>query len=232
MLTDDLMEVDYTKPATRKSDGRLALIATAERLFAEFGVSGVSLRQINEASGARNASAVHYHFKSREGLVMAILEHRIGVVDARRQAHLDMLEEEGRLDDLRAVIGAIVRPIAQVLAPPPDQSHYLRFLERVVRDPVFDAARQLPEITGWQRTNARLSAFVAYLPPEVATLRIDLTWEHAITGLGSIETRLARGELAEADIPLRLETLIDVLTAGFIAPVSPDCQRAFGDRRG
>ena len=52
---------------------RQRLIAAAETLFAERGVEGVSLREINAVAGMRNATALQYHFHDRYGLVKAIL---------------------------------------------------------------------------------------------------------------------------------------------------------------
>ena len=50
-------------------DTRERLIDAAESLFAEHGIGGVSLREINRAAGARNAVAVQYHFGDREGII-------------------------------------------------------------------------------------------------------------------------------------------------------------------
>ena len=43
------------------------LVAAAETLFAGAGVDAVSLREINAAAGAGNASAIQYHFGDRAG---------------------------------------------------------------------------------------------------------------------------------------------------------------------
>ena len=63
---------------------REKLIIAAEQLFAERGIQDVSLRQINNAAGQRNASATHYHFGSRDTLVRAIFEFRMTGIDQRR----------------------------------------------------------------------------------------------------------------------------------------------------
>ena len=46
------------------------LLDEAERLFARGGVQGVTTREITEAAQQRNTSAVTYHFRSRQGLLL------------------------------------------------------------------------------------------------------------------------------------------------------------------
>jgi AcrR family transcriptional regulator len=50
------------------------IVLAAERLFAERGLDGVSLREIGAAVGNANNSAVQYHFGSKDQLVRAIFE--------------------------------------------------------------------------------------------------------------------------------------------------------------
>jgi len=63
----------------------LQLLLTAERLFAEHGFAGVSLRQIATEAGSANNSAVVYHFGSKEGLVGAIFAYRLPQLMQRRE---------------------------------------------------------------------------------------------------------------------------------------------------
>ena len=46
---------------------------TAERLFAERGLAGVSLSQIGIAAGQKNNAVVHYDFGSRDSLIREIV---------------------------------------------------------------------------------------------------------------------------------------------------------------
>jgi AcrR family transcriptional regulator len=78
--------------------GREALLEAASRLFAEDGVSGVSLRRIAEEAGVTPAM-VHYYFGSKEGLYDALLERtfsrvleRVGAVIARGGALAELLD--------------------------------------------------------------------------------------------------------------------------------------------
>lgn len=56
------------------TDTRGRILAAATRLFAELGFNGASVRQICEAAGV-SKPVVYYHFASRDGLLMAVLQN-------------------------------------------------------------------------------------------------------------------------------------------------------------
>lgn len=68
----------------RSHETRERILDEAELLFARRGVQGTTTREIVEASGQRNASAVTYHFGSREALLLEVLARRGAPVDERR----------------------------------------------------------------------------------------------------------------------------------------------------
>ena len=110
------------------------LISAAEQLFAIHGIDGVSLREINRVAGARNGSALQYHFKDRNGLVRAVMAKHHREIEARRHAMLDAYEAEGR-DDLRALTGALVRPLAAKLDDPDGGPQFLQVHADVLNRP-------------------------------------------------------------------------------------------------
>ncbi|MER5325866.1 TetR family transcriptional regulator [Streptosporangium roseum] len=77
---------------TRLAGTRERLIAAAEELFSTRGIEAVSLNEIVRASGARNATALQYHFGDRAGLLRAVLDKHGRDVDERRHAMLDAYE--------------------------------------------------------------------------------------------------------------------------------------------
>ena len=107
---------------------REALIAVAERLFAERGVDAVPVGDVVKAAGQRNSSAVQYHFGNKAGLLQAILEPHQARLDARRA---EMLDDLGEQPGLEALIEALVRPLASLLD---DESgrHYIRIRAQLV----------------------------------------------------------------------------------------------------
>lgn len=96
------------------SDVREALIRAAEMLFAERGSDQVSLREINAAAGATNASAVQYHFGDRRGLVRAVLMKHDLTIEPHRHQLLDNYEADPG-SNLRVLAAALVVPLAAEL---------------------------------------------------------------------------------------------------------------------
>jgi AcrR family transcriptional regulator len=72
---------------------RERILRAAERLFAEHGYSGVSLRTIMAEAGANTAS-VHYYFRGKEGLLRALFDMRTGPMNAERVRLLDVCQNE------------------------------------------------------------------------------------------------------------------------------------------
>jgi AcrR family transcriptional regulator len=101
---------DVTADGRRVAVGdatRLRLIESAERLVAERGVDSVSVREITAAAGANSAS-IHYHVRSKEGLLRAVLAHRAEFMRERRLRYLQELDSED--PSLDAIARAMVRP--------------------------------------------------------------------------------------------------------------------------
>jgi AcrR family transcriptional regulator len=121
---------------------REALLREAERLFARHGLHQVQLRQIVVAAGQRNASAISYHFGSREGLLDEILLRHGDPTDIARGVLLDRVGVDGSTRDL---VAALVVPYAAHLATPEGRD-YLRIVSQLSAR--FSAWRQAPPGTG------------------------------------------------------------------------------------
>jgi AcrR family transcriptional regulator len=87
----------------RRETTRAKLIDSAEEMFAEAGIEGVSLRQIGIAIGSANTTVIAYHFGSKEALIEAILQDRMPQLEARRAELLTIAEQEGQSLDIEAL---------------------------------------------------------------------------------------------------------------------------------
>jgi AcrR family transcriptional regulator len=88
------------------------LLDAAARLFAERGVEAVSIAEIVRSAGQRNSSALHYHFGSRDAVLVALLERHVPDIRSRRLELLE-LARAAPGDDPRAAAEAIVRPVTE-----------------------------------------------------------------------------------------------------------------------
>ncbi len=125
---------------TRLRDGsvssatRARILAAAERLFAERGYHGVSLRQIGDEADAQIA-LINYHFGTKDMLYRAVFENRLKPVSERRQAALAAaLACEGGRPTIEAVLDAFARSWIE-LRDTEDGCSYTRLIAREVNDP-------------------------------------------------------------------------------------------------
>ncbi|MCU1499814.1 MAG: TetR family transcriptional regulator [Acidimicrobiales bacterium] len=205
--------------------GRDQLLAAAEQLYAERGIDGVSLREIAATAGARNASALQYHFGDRSGLLRAVLAKHRPVVEARRHALLDAYDAAGE-PDLRALAAALVRPLAAALADPggPGYLQVLSDLANRPRPAVDPASIEDPtdSLFRWRATvEPLLSAEAVVLHRRFLAIRFTLAEV-------SRRTRDRRGR----DDELFTSDLVDLVTGLLAAPVSPETTGIAGARLG
>ncbi len=98
---------------SQADDTRHRLIEAATREFAEHGIHAASLLEITRQAGQRNRGAVHYHFGSREGMLVAVLEQRVDFL-AEREKELLARARSLPDDDLASVVEAFVRPSVEL----------------------------------------------------------------------------------------------------------------------
>lgn len=191
------------------------MIDVAERLFAERGIGGVSLREVGAAAGQRNNSAAQYHFGSKDGLLAALFERRMATINERRLALLASVPD----GDVHGIVDAWFRPYAEaVLVDPP--TGYAGFVAQVVSHPAFEAFRQSGrQVTaGLDEAMSRLGEALTALPAEVATARLRLAAVAAVHGFADLERRIALGE-PPPPIDRVMGNLADALTGLLTAPV-------------
>jgi TetR/AcrR family transcriptional regulator, regulator of cefoperazone and chloramphenicol sensitivity len=149
------------------------LMQAGERLFARNGVDRVRLREINELAGQRNSSALHYHFGSRDGLVLAILRRHQDEVDAAVARQLDQWDREGHQPDVREIAAAVVRPEAEKLNSPSGRD-FLRIVPYVVPglSATLRQGRAHPLTPQTRRVLDLFETRIAELPEEVRRERL------------------------------------------------------------
>jgi len=142
----------------------LKIVVAAERLFAQHGIDGVSLRQIATAAGSANNSAVHYYFGSKRGLIVAIFRYRLPqLINERR-----LLAARSDPDDLRSQLEAHFLPVLS-LAESTD-NHYVSFVEQLQRHDLASRDSLLDLPAEGVRSNDAFREQVHHLLPDLPDL--------------------------------------------------------------
>lgn len=87
----------------------------AERLFASKGVNATLVSDIVDGAGQRNPSALRYHFGSKEGVLVAILDRHQQRVEQRRSAIIAGWPAPGPTTPQDAM-HVLVQPLVDLLA--------------------------------------------------------------------------------------------------------------------
>ncbi|MQA93638.1 MAG: TetR family transcriptional regulator [Streptosporangiales bacterium] len=155
-----------TPRPTRGSRTRALIVDVAERLFAERGIAAVSNRQIGEAAGQGNNSAVGYHFGTKADLVRAIVRRHTEAMEHRRAELIAELDDSAELRDW---VGCLVRPVTDHLASLPAPTWFGRFLaqadaEPTLRQVIIDEVAGTPAM---RRVVEGLARLRPHLPEQV-----------------------------------------------------------------
>src|SRR5690348_1783196 len=118
-------------PPMASDQTRSAILAAAERLYADRGFGDVTLRDI-VAEANVNLAAVNYHFGSKDELIAELFVTRSLALNRERLRELRAAEEAGNgradiADVLRALVGPTLRGC---LGPERDRSTAARFMIR------------------------------------------------------------------------------------------------------
>ncbi len=190
------------------------LLDATERLIGEHGVNGVSVRAINAAADS-NVAAAHYHFGSKEALVAAALERRMGPLAAHRLAMLDDLGTMRR-PPVHRVVEALVLPLAR-FCDTEDGRYYIRFLATLDRsgEPwrglLTDAFS--PQ---WKRLEPVLAMALPDLSEEVRRFRFSVAASTLLDVLANPGRHLGGDQavpLPAAIVPDLIELITGALTA-------------------
>lgn len=211
---------EKTARADRAGATREVILMTAERLFAEHGVFGVSNRQISEAAGQGNNAAVGYHFGTKTDLVRAIARRHTEQIEQRR---VRMLAGLGAEPDVRDWLNCLIRPQTEHLTEAGPPTWFARFGAQVMTDPglrqiMVEESLSSPSL---QQIVDGLRRSLPALPPEVLRERGDMARLLMVHLLAEYERGLADGTpVPRATWDDTATGLIDALAGLWSAPVT------------
>jgi AcrR family transcriptional regulator len=205
------------------ADTPARIIAAAEQLFAEGGEDATSLRAITRAA-AVNVAAVHYHFGGRDELLRAVLDRKLGPLNARRLDLLDAaVAAHGPVVPVDGLLRAFLRPDLDLVAElrASGQVAFCRFMGRAYSQPG-------PAVAGFMRGQfaliaARLYPLLRAALPDVAPaeleIRMGLVVAVVTAQFAGATPPGEPGPLGTDDIDEQLDRLVAFLAPGLAAPV-------------
>lgn len=131
-------------PQPTPTDTRSALLESAQRLIAERGLGTVSVKDITRAAGARNPSAVHYHFGNLEALIKEVFIQRYRAIEEARALRLSKVDEADVARRLVALIAAAIGPFMECCLDEEGRL-YVRFCLQFSSDPRFNLLELVTE---------------------------------------------------------------------------------------
>jgi AcrR family transcriptional regulator len=206
----------------RANATRELILATADRLFAEHGVFAVSNRQISEAAGQGNNTAVGYHFGAKADLVRAIARKHSAPIEELRQR---MVAEVGDSRDVRDWISCLIRPVAEHLAAVGSPTWFARFGAQVMTDPALrpimvDESLSAPSLV---RILDGLERCLPDMPDEVRAERADMARQLLVHMVAERERALADGTPTPRLTWAEAATgIVDALVGMWLAPITAD----------
>lgn len=214
--------MNRTEPRTGRGAGtREAIMKAAERLYAEHGLSGVSNRQIGEAAGQGNTTAVSYHFGSKATLVRAIMTRHGTEVDLIRTRYVEAV---GDSTDLRDWVRCLLRPVTDHNAAIGAPSWHARFSVQVMTDPLMRTLVADESLTrdSLRRTLKGLGTCLhPIVPPDVRPARAEMA-RHLITHTCAEQERALAEDPADAGAAWKrtADALEDALVGLLAAPTT------------
>lgn len=197
-----------------RQNTKAALIRAAERLFAEKGLGTVSVRDITRAAGARNESALHYHFGGIEALIREVFAQRYHAIEDIRLARIAELDAAQKSSDVGALMEAAVGPLIEACLEESGRL-YAYFLVQLVTDPRFDLAELVNDFAPQCALAVKERAFVAlaHVPDDILLMRLRQVFTMSIILTADYARQIDAGTAPPIDHAVREA---GVCLAGFL----------------
>lgn len=204
------------------------ILTAAEKLFAENGYDGTTLRQITQSAKV-NLAAVNYHHGDKESLYLEIVRHRIQPLNQIRLARLTEAEREipDKPVPRDVLIEIMARPLFELYAEGDNPGRYsARLIGRALVEPLPFMERFLAE--EFQPTLARFGQALRRHSPALSPE--DFLWrfgfvigamQHTLATLHQM-AKLTRGICRDNDHAAALPRFIRFAASAFDDPREPD----------
>ncbi|GIF53840.1 TetR family transcriptional regulator [Asanoa ferruginea] len=198
-------------------DTRTQILDAAERLFAERGFRGTSIRAVTDLAGA-NLAAVGYYFGSKAQLLAAVARRVIEPINAAQSAGLDQLLARTPDPSVAALVEAFAGPLFDEM-PAGDEggAQTSRLIVTIISDP----AQEMRDWTGPAEDLVR-DRYLAALARALPALSEDELWFRmrgilAVTAVDRVQIYNQRAPASPSSVAAR-QWAITFLAAAMSAP--------------
>jgi AcrR family transcriptional regulator len=202
-------------PQPANQGTRTALLQAAQRLIAERGLGTVSVKDITRAAGARNPSAVHYHFGNVESLIKEVFSQRYRAIERERTLRLAKVDEADPARRLIALVEAAIAPFLESCLEEEGRL-YVRFCLQFSSDPRFNLLELVSEsgMPSLVSLRAKLVACVPNIPERVLNARLRQAFSISLVQAADYARQLEAGFQIAPENAVREAS---VTLAGYIA---------------
>ena len=209
-----------------RTDTRKNIKVAARRLFAEHGLEAVTVRQIVAAAGAKNGGSLNYYFKSKEGLVLELINEIFNDLSVVWFERISELDRKGGPSSVRDVVDIIVRAPNEDAFTDPSPTR-IRFLASVmfVRRKEVSQYLDRMNILVYRRLQQMISSLCQHIPAPVLRQRLIFFAWYTLSVEAAREGWIAsrgRSDLWTQTDPQM--NLIETATALIEAPIPPDSE--------
>ena len=213
------METSSKAPQVTK----VAVLDSAERLFAARGFNATSVRAITDDAQA-NLGAVNYHFESKDALILAVLRRRMKPLNAERVALLDRFEADakGKPLSIEKILEALFRPPTELVARRAKHGRFfIRLMAQCLAEPgAFLKPLIVEEFAEKNRRfHAAIQRSLPYLTSDEVHWRLHFAmgvFLHTIANAHVLELS-SRRRCRVTEVEQTLARMIEFCAAGFVA---------------
>src|SRR5215470_3467217 len=198
------------------------ILDAAERLFADHGFEGTSIRDIVDAAKV-NLAAIHYHFRSKEALLEAVLTRRISIVNEARLERLADAERVAapRPPSVEDILRAFIIPTVEFAQRNESGATFVQLMSRMFTEPRFSLTNFLGRKFGETitRFSDALVRALPQVPREVVLWRAFFTlgaMHHLLCSSRKVDL-LSRGLRRSTNDVEMTEYLVEFAVAGLSA---------------
>jgi AcrR family transcriptional regulator len=213
-MTKDTPPALRRAPTEARPDRRFAILLAAEKLFAQRGYNGASIRQIADEAAVPLA-LVGYYFGPKHELLRAIFEHWNSTIRERLDALAKVRTHAAETNYLEQVVDAFIGPVLRLRASP-EGEWYALLMTRGLNEPNQETDQILREFFD-PMANAFIDALLDAFP---GGTRAQMAWSYQFM-LGALlhhigDERVARlsGGVNTPNAPSAAPLLAAFITGG------------------